>query len=237
MISQKKSSQKTVLSQGTKFYLEQFDSASSRQLKILIAKFLDKKGVIPWQNAQGDWIRPTELAALDRKALAQDFVSSRLKVSDMESLIAAGFKLEKELTFEQFLIEVEKHIDLRLPLHYFAHVYQHACGSRTQAKKNYPGADSLKGFNFQHRANYILDLRYTEKVKQTRESDLLKQLKLMARRRRLSLKCHTLTPEEVRELLEALKSNRLSETQYKTYFVNNNPYYSQARMEVDEIFA
>ena len=236
-MSQKNSSQKSANTSGAKFYLEQFDSASSRQLKILIAKFLDKKGIVPWQNCQGDWILPSELSTLDRHALAVDFVSSRLNVSTLEELLEAGFNLESDLTFDQFLIEVEKHIDLRLPVHYFAHVYQHTYGSRTQAKKMYPGADALKGFTFKYRVNHILDLRYVDKLKQAREADLLKQLKSEARRHCLSLKGHTLTSDEVRDLLTAFKSNRLSETQFKTYFVNNNPYYSQARMEVDEIFA
>lgn len=237
MINQKSMGQKAVTSQGTKFYLEQFDFESSRHLKILIAKFLDKKGIISWQNSQGEWIRPTELAMIDRKALAQAFVASRLKVSTMQELQEAGFNLKTDLTFEQFLVEVEKHIDLKLPLHYFAQVHQQTYGSRTQAKKLYPGSQHLKGFEFKYRVNYILDLRYVEKLKQNREADLLKQLKQMARRHHLSLKRHTLTSDEVRELLEAFQSQRLSEAQLKTYFISNQSYYSQARLEFDEFYA
>lgn len=237
MSSQNTMNQKTNASSGGKFYLEQFDSASSRQLKILIAKFLDKKGVIPWQNAQGEWITPAELSNIDRQQLASQFVSSRLKVNNLEELIAVGFTLETDLTFDSFLLEIEKHIDLRLPLHYFTHRYSERYGSKPKAKKAYPGVDVAKGYDFKYRANYILDMRYVKRLEQTREVDLLKQLKILVYRHQLTLKHYNLSVEEMRDLVQALKSNRLSETQYKTYFISNNPYYSQARMEIDELYA
>lgn len=237
MMNQKSMGQKSNSGQRTKFYLEQFEPESSKHLKILIAKFLDKKGVIPWKDSMGCWIRPSELSQLDRQQLVQTFVSSRLKVSTMEELEALGFKLAEPLTFDQFLLELEKHIDLKLPLHYFAYLNQQPLGSKSKAKKMYPGVDYLQGFTFKYRVNYILDLRYVEKLKIQREADQLKQLREQARQLNLTLKRHTLAAEEVKELLEAMSRQRLSESQLKTYFVNNDPYYSQAQLEFDEFYA
>ena len=222
--------------QRTKFYLEQFDPEASKKLKILIAKFLDKKGVIPWQDEQGKWIRPSALSALDREALARSFVTERLQVDSISALESKGFALVTPMTFEEFLIEIAKHIDLRLPYHYYIHL-RRSLGATADVKKMYPGVDCLKGVTFKYRVNYILDLRYAEKLKLQREAAQLQQLKALAARKGLTLKRHVLNAQEVSELVDALLHQRLSDAQQKTYFVADNLYHSQAKIEFDEFYA
>lgn len=222
--------------QRTKFYLEQFDPEASKKLKILIAKFLDKKGVIPWQDAEGQWISPADLMLVDRTALAKQFVSSRLKVSTIEELEAQGFRLSSPLSFDAFLLEVEKHMDLRIPCHYYIHRHS-SKGTRATVKKRYPGVDCFPGLGFKYRVNYILDLRYADKLKVQREADQLKQLKFLACKQGMTLKRHVLNAQEVSELLDAFAHQRISETQLKTYFYQVDPYQSQAKLTFDELYA
>lgn len=201
----------------TKFYFSELSSESVNRLKISIGKFLDRSDIIPWRDEKGTLLSVQAFNELSREELAKLYALKILKTSTLEGLKARDFYFASTLTWEKFMLDLVRYIDLRLPAHFWSHAKKKGKRSLSELRQTYPGIDHLKGVVFVHRVNYIMELRYLEAREVGRKHRLLelklKELGELAKKKGYRLKRGYFKAETIFELMKAFQTDTLNEQQ------------------------
>lgn len=222
----------------TTYYLTRFSMDSLSRLKILLGKFLESNAWFDWRTSEGYLIQPRALNELNREWLARRFLETRFKIKPCDSLMLEaqltqlGFEWETPYTYEELVLEIAKHLDLKIPIHYWGRLKQSQYASRAQARLTYGGIDAISNLNFTYRINYILDKRFVQAQDQMMAQYIgPKQVNSVESALAIQgymLKKRHLTRQEALMLTRAANDNQLTDQLIQTYLTSNDSYYSQA---------
>lgn len=206
----------------TQFYFSELSSESANRLKISIGKFLDRSDIVPWRNEEGKLLSVQAFNGLNREEIAKLYALKILKTSTLEGLKARDFYFSQSLTWEKFMMDLVRYIDLRLPVHLWSHLKKKGNQSLSELRQMYPGIHRLKGIEFAHRVNYIMELRYLEARENGKKHRLLeiklKELSNLAKTKGYRLNRGYFKAETIFELINAIQNDTLTEQQIALYF-------------------
>ena len=206
----------------TQFYFSELSSESINRLKISIGKFLDRPDVIQWRDEHGTLMTIQTFNALDREEIAKLYALKILKTSTLEGLKARDFYFSSTLTWDKFMLDLVRYIDLKLPAHLWSHAKRRKGRSLSELRQSYPGIKHLKGIEFSHRVNYIMEIRMIQAREIGRKQKLLesklKELSLLAKAKGFCLNRGYFKAEVIFELIHAIQNDTLNEQQIALYF-------------------
>lgn len=205
----------------TKFYFSDLNSESVNRLKISIGKFLDREDIIPWRDEKGTFMTIQTFNQLDREEIAKIYTLKVLKTSTLEGLRARDFYFSPHLTWDKFMFDLVRYIDLKLPVHLWSQLKQKGNQSLSELRQTYGGIDRLKGIKFAYRVNYIMEIRYLEAREITKKhrtlETKLKELARLAKTKGYRLNRGYFKPDTIFELIHAFETGTLNEQQIALY--------------------
>ena len=206
----------------TQFYFSDLSSESVNRLKISIGKFLDRPDVIQWKDENGKLLTIQAFNQLNREEIAKLYALKILKTSTLEGLRAREFYFSPNLTWEKFMLDLVRYIDLKLPAHLWSHAKRRGGRSLSELRQSYPGIEHLRGIEFSYRVNYIMEMRLIQAREVGRKQKLLetkfKELSVLAKSKGYRLNRGYFKAEVIFELINAIQNDTLNEQQIALYF-------------------
>ncbi len=201
----------------TNFYFKELNRESTNRLKISIGKFLDRTDIIPWYDDEGKLMTIETLNQIDRQEIATLYALKVLKTSTLEGLKARDYYFSADLTWEKFMSDLVRYIDLRLPMHFWSHSHRSGKKPLSELRHSYRGIDYIQGAEFSDRVNYIMEKRYLATRDMGRQNLLLerklKELNQLAQKQGYRLKQRYFKGKDILTLIDAFKYQTLSDEQ------------------------